>query len=441
MTTRASAIKPRDRDTIISALRAGVVPRLGLQHIQVGRQREIEALIQDVRRIGEGGSSIRFVIGAYGAGKTFFLFLVRQIALQSKLAVCQADLSPDRRIHASNGQARTLYAELARGLSTRTAPDGGALRNILESYIQKANERATAAGIPVETAVKEGLGDIREMVGGYDFATVIAAYARGYEDGDSTLQDNALRWLRGEYTTKTEARQDLGVRTIIDDASFYDGLRLLARFVRVAGFGGLLVCLDELVNLYKLQNAQARNQNYEQILRILNDVLQGTTEGIGFVLGGTPEFLLDTRRGLYSYQALQSRLAENTFARGGLADYTGPVINLPSLTPEELFHLLERLRDVFAGGDQSKWLLPDDALIAFMEHCSNTIGDAYFRTPRNTVKAFVDLLAILSQNPETTWQELLNLIEINEDRQGSQDHEVIHDNDSPDDDELATLRL
>jgi hypothetical protein len=440
MNTKAPSIKPRDRDTIISALRAGVVPRLGLQHIQVGRQREISALIKDIERIGDGGASIRFVIGSYGAGKTFFLFLVRQIALQSKLAVCQADLAPDRRIHATGGQARSLYAELARSLATRTSPDGGALRNILESYIQKATERAEKSGTPVEQAIKDGLGDIREMVAGYDFATVVAAYARGYEDGNTTLQDNALRWLRGEYSTRTEARTDLGVRTIIDDGSFYDGLRLLARFVRIAGFGGMLVCLDELVNLYKLQSSQARKQNYEQILRILNDVLQGTTEGIGFILGGTPEFLLDTRRGLYSYEALQSRLAENSFAGNGLADYSGPVVNLPSLTPEELYHLLERLRDVFAGGVQEKWLVPDDGLVAFMDHCSSKIGDAYFRTPRNTVKAFVDLLAILDQNPEAKWQDLLGQVDITEDRLGSSDLEVAADNDDPDD-ELATLSL
>ncbi len=440
MTTKPPIIKPRDRDTIISALRAGVVPRLGLQHIQVGRQREIDALIRDIDRIGQGGSSIRFVIGAYGAGKTFFLFLVRQIAMQSKLAVCQADLSPDRRIHATAGQARSLFAELARSLSTRTAPDGGALRNILESYIQKASERAAASGMSIEVAVKEGLGDIREMVGGYDFATVIAAYTKGYEDGNGNLQDAALRWLRGEYSTKTEARADLGVRTILDDASFYDGLRLLARFVRLAGFGGLLVCLDELVNLYKLQNSQARKQNYEQILRILNDVLQGTTEGIGFILGGTPEFLMDTRRGLYSYEALQSRLAENSFAGNGLADYSGPVVNLPNLTPEELYHLLERLRDVFAAGDKERWLVPDEALTAFMAHCANNIGDAYFRTPRNTVKAFVDLLAILEQNPGTKWQDLIAEVEVRQDTLGAADHEVIADGEEADD-ELATLRF
>lgn len=440
MTTKAPPIKPRDRDTIISALRAGVVPRIGLQHIQVGRQREIEALIQDIERIGNGGSSIRFVIGAYGAGKTFFLFLVRQIALQRKLVVCQADLSPDRRIHATGGQARTLYAELVTSLATRTAPDGGALRNILESYVQKTSERASSGGTTIETAIKEGLGDLREMVGGYDFATVIAAYARGYEEGNSNLQDAALRWLRGEYTTKTEARADLGVRTIIDDASFYDGLRLLARFTRLAGSGGLLVCLDELVNLYKLQSAQARKQNYEQILRILNDVLQGTTEGIGFVLGGTPEFLLDTRRGLYSYEALQSRLAVNSFAVNGLADYSGPVVNLPNLTPEELYHLLERLRDVFSAGDREKWLVPDEALHAFMDHCANRIGEAYFRTPRNTVKAFVDLLAIIQQNPGVDWKELLGAVDVAEDSGGAGDH-AIEDGEHSPDDMLATLRI
>lgn len=440
MTPKGPTIRPRDRDTILTALRAGVVPRIGLHHIQVGRQREIEAMIRDVDRIADGGSSIRFVIGAYGAGKTFFLFLVRQIALQRKLVVCQADLSPDRRIHATAGQARTLYAELVKSLSTRTVPDGGALRSILESFIQKATERAKNRGCDIETAINDGLGDVREMVGGYDFATVVAAYARGYEEGSGTLQDAALRWLRGEYSTKTDARADLGVRTIIDDAMFYDALRLLARFVRLAGFGGLMVCLDELVNLYKLQHGQARKQNYEQILRILNDVLQGTTEGLGFVLGGTPEFLLDTRRGLYSYEALQSRLAENSFATNGLSDYTGPVINLPNLTPEELFHLLERLRDVFAAGKVEDWLVPDEALHAFMDHCAKRIGEAYFRTPRNTIKAFVDLLAIIQQNPGADWRELLGALAVAEDGAAGDEQDLITFDEDPDD-ELATIRL
>ncbi|PWB81551.1 MAG: ATP-binding protein [Methylocystaceae bacterium] len=430
------AIKPRDRDTILRALRAGVVPRVGLQHVQVGRQNEIAAMVKDIERISNGGGSIRLVIGDYGAGKTFFLFLVRQIALQRKLVVAQADLGPDRRIHATGGQARGLYAELAKSLSTRTAPDGGALRNILESFVQRATERAKAEDTTVDVAINAALGDIREMVSGHDFATVVAAYARGYETGDDALQTAALRWLRGEYTTKTEARADLGVRTLIDDDAFYDGLRLLGRFSRVAGFGGLLVCLDELVNLCKLQSSKARQQNYEQILRILNDVLQGVTEGLGFVLGGTPEFLFDTRRGLFSYEALQSRLAVNSFAAEGLADYSGPVIRLANLTPEELYHLIERLRHVQAGGDAERYLVPDEALAAFMDHCHKRIGEAYFRTPRNTVKAFLDLLAVIEQNEHADWRSCLGAVEIPDDRAAATEL----GEDDPDD-ELATLRL
>lgn len=444
-TKSAPPIKPRDRDTVINALRAGVVPRLGLQHIQVGRRREIEALIADVTRVADGGAAMRFVVGEYGAGKTFFLFLVRQLALAKNLVVLQADLAPDRRLHATGGQARLLYAELVRNLATRTAPDGGALRNVLERFVGQAIEHAGRDGRGTEAWIRAKLVDLQEQVGGYDFATVVAAYAAAHEEGDETRQANALRWLRGEYTTKTEARQDLGVRSIIDDANVYDSLKLLARFVRMAGYGGLFVCLDELVNLYKLQSAQARNQNYEQILRILNDVLQGTVEGLGFVLGGTPEFMLDTRRGLYSYEALQSRLAGNSFATDGLVDLSGPVVRLQNLTPEEMLVLLERLRTVFAGGDPMRHLVPDEALHAFLDHCRARVGDAYFRTPRNTVKAFVDLLAVLEQNPGTDWRERLGVVTVSEDRGGVDELAVAAGLDDGEpfhrDDELARLQL
>jgi hypothetical protein len=292
----------------------------------------------------------------------------------------------------------------------------------------------------LEAAINAALGDLREMVSGYDFAAVVAAYARAYEDGDERRQAAALRWLRGEYSTKTEAKQDLGVRTIIDDDGLYDGLRLLARFSRIAGFGGLLVCLDELVNLYKLQSARARQQNYERILRILNDVLQGSTEGLGLVLGGTPEFLYDTRRGLFSYEALQSRLAANSFASGGLVDFSGPVIRLTNLTPEELFHLLERLRFVQAGGDTARFLVPDEALATFMQHCEKRIGEAYFRTPRNTVKAFLDLLAVLEQNSDADWRSCLGAVDVPPDTGSATDLSATVGADDPDD-ELASLDL
>ena len=403
-------IKRRERDTIIQALRAGVVPKLGLRHIQVGRAREITEMVRDIERIAEGGAAIRFVIGEYGSGKTFFLNLVRLIALEKGLVVLSADLAPDRRIQATGGQARSLYAEFTRNASTRTKPEGGALASVVERFVTQAVREANSSERTADAVIREKLEHLEELTGGYDFATVIAKYWEGHETGDDELKSNALRWLRAEFATRTDARKALGVRTIIDDASVYDHLKLMSAFVREAGYGGLLVELDELVNLYKLTNSQARNANYEQILRILNDVLQGGAAHLGFVLGGTPEFLLDTRRGLYSYQALQSRLAENTFARDGLIDLSGPVVRLSSLTQVELFVLLANVRRVFLGDETGA--APDKALEAFMAHCSQRIGDAYFRTPRNTVTAFVNMLSVIEQNPGTAWQDLVGDVEI-----------------------------
>ena len=405
-------IRPKDRDAVIQSLRAGVVPRIGQHLIQVGRTREIETLISDLDRVADGGSGFRLVIGEYGAGKTFFLNLVRDMAMAKKLVVASADLNPDRRLHASGGQARSLYAELMRNLATRTKPDGGALSGIVEKFIATAKSEATASGQETETVIRQKLDHLTELVNGYDFADVIAAYWRGFEQGNEQLKSDAIRWLRGEFSTKTDARLALGVRAIVDDAAVYDQLKLMARFVRLAGFSGLLINLDELVNLYKLANTQARNANYEQILRILNDSLQGTAVGLGFVLGGTPDFLMDTRRGLYSYPALQSRLAQNTFAANGLVDFSGPVVRLASLMQEEFFVLLQKIRHVYATGKPEKYLLPDTGISSFMEHCAKRIGDSYFRTPRTTITAFINLLAVLEQNPEATWQSLLGTIEV-----------------------------
>ncbi len=414
-------IRTKDRDAVIQSLRAGVVPRTGQHLIQVGRTSEIETLVSDIDRIADDGSAFRVVIGEYGAGKTFFLNLVRAVAMEKKLVVASADLNPDRRLHASGGQARSLYAELMRNLSTRTKPDGGALGGIVEKFIATAKTEAKAAGLSTEAVIRQKLDNLTELVNGYDFADVIAAYCRGFEEGNEQLKSDAVRWLRGEFSTKTDARQALGVRTIVDDAAVYDQLKLLARFVRLAGFSGLLVSLDELVNLYKMANTQARNANYEQILRILNDSLQGTAVGLGFVLGGTPEFLLDTRRGLYSYPALQSRLAQNTFASGGLVDFSGPVVRLSSLTPEDFYVLLQKIGHVYASGDTTKHLLPDQGIYRFMEHCSKRIGDAYFRTPRTTITSFINLLAVLEQNAGVSWQDLVGGIEVVADTGGTID--------------------
>ena len=409
-TTAGTTIRPRERDAILQALRAGVVPRVGQQHIQVGRAEEVKALLADIERIADGGSAFRLAIGEYGSGKTFFLHLVRSIAMERKLVTVHADLSPDRRLHATGGQARSLYAELMRNMSTRAKPDGGAMSSIVERFVTAALTEARSSGDSPDVVIRTRLAELSELTGGYDFAEVIAAYWRGHDTGIEQLQSDAVCWLRGEFSTRTDARAALGVRTIVDDATFYDQLKLLARFVVMAGYSGLLVCLDEMVNLYKLANTQARNSNYEQILRILNDSLQGSAGHLGFVFGGTPDFLLDTRRGLYSYAALQSRLAENTYATGGLVDYTGPVLRLANLSPEDFYLLLTRLRHVFASGNPAAYLIPDEGLTAFMTHCSTRIGDAYFRTPRTTIKEFVNLLAVLEQNPGTDWAPLVGAV-------------------------------
>lgn len=433
----AKKIRSKERDAIIQSLKSGVTPKVGIQHIQVGRVSELKALIQDIDRISDGGSAFRLIIGEYGSGKTFFLSVVRAIALERKLVTVNADLSPDRRIHASSGQARNLYSELMRNMSTRTKPDGNALAGVVEKFITEARKQADTTNKSINAVIHENLSSLTELVNGYDFAKVIEAYWTGHEQDNEALKTNAIKWLRAEYSTKTDARNDLGVRSIISDSSFYDSLKLMSLFVRQAGYQGLLVNLDEMVNLYKLNSTLARTSNYEQILRILNDCLQGSADHLGFLLGGTPEFLLDPRKGLYSYEALQSRLAGNSFAKQvGVIDYSSPTLHLASLTPEELYILLKNLRHVYAEGDQSKYLVPDESLKAFLNHCSQTIGDAYFRTPRNTIKTFLDMLAVIDQNPSISWDNLISAIEIEEEKPSDVELEI-EDNE----DGLADFKL
>jgi hypothetical protein len=305
--------------------------------------------------------------------------------------------------------------------------------SVVERFATEAVTTAEKTGRDVNGVIREKLAHLEEMVGGYDFATVISRYWEGYDAGNEDLKSAALRWLRGEYSTRTEARRDLGVRTIVDDANLYDQLKLMAGFAREAGYQGVVVSLDEMVNLYKLVSSHARQSNYEQILRILNDVLQGTAQHIGFLMGGTPEFLMDTRRGLYSYAALQSRLSENTFARDGMVDLSGPVIRLANLTPEDMFVLLNNIRRVMQDEDNQ---VPDEALTSFMTHCSTRIGDAYFRTPRNTVKEFVNMLSVLEQNPGADWRGLVGSVQPEDD--GDLDSEMVE---MDDDDELVSFKL
>lgn len=442
-------IKAKERDTIIQSLRSGVVPRIGLQYIQVGRKDELNSFINDINTIADGGTSLRFVIGEYGSGKTFFMQLVKSIALEKGLVTVHADLSPNKRLHGSDGQARTLFSELIVNTSTRTKQDGNALANILERFISTAREEAEQCGKSVNDVIHLKLKELKDYVGGYDFAKVVSKYWNGYDTGDDNLKDCALRWLKAEYTTKTDTLRDLDIRSFISDASFYDSLKLYAVLVKQAGYKGLLVCLDEMVNLYKIANSVTRKSNYEEILRMLNDSLQGSFSRMGFIMCGTPEFMTDGNRGLYSYEALKSRLSENTFAKQlGVTDYSSVVLRLSNLTQEEMLILLKNLRHVFAGGNKDNYLVQDEALISFLMHCSKKIGDSYFRTPRNTIKGFLDLLSTIEQYPSFKWNDIIEQIEVVEDIEvseiGVQSDSVnpgIQPSFSEDDEKFASFKL
>ena len=405
-------IKRRERDAVLQSLQAGLVPRQGLHLIQVGRKAEVSAILQDIERVADEGAAFRIVVGRFGSGKSFFLNLVRNLAHQKRIVVAQADFSMERRLYASGGEARALFSELMRNLATKTQPDGGALPSVLSAWVSKVQHAVMSAGgtqADVEHHMADDLRDLQAHVGGFEFAEVICSYYRGYVEKNDALQAAALKWLRGEYSTKTEARQDLGVRRIIDDDSFYDSLKLMATFFRKADFSGLLVNLDEMVVLsHRLPSSRARHANYEALLTLLNDCFQGTAQGLGFIFAGTDECLEDKRRGLFSYEALRSRLSENILARQqGLVDLSGPIVRLQPLTPEDLFVLLKNVALVHAYGDPAKVAVPDEAIVTALRKASETLGADYFRTPRDVVRSFVGLLNILDQNPGKTWQELL----------------------------------
>lgn len=406
------AIKRRERDSVLQSLQAGLVPKQGLHLIQVGRKAEVSALLQDLDRVCDDGASFRIVVGRFGSGKSFFLNLIRNLAFQKKLVVAQADFSMERRLYASGGEARGLYSELMRNMATKAQPDGGALPSVLSTWVSEVQHSVMSAGgtaDDVDKRIGEDLRDLQNHVGGFEFAEVVRAFYRGYVEKNDALQAAALRWLRGEYTTKTEARSDLGVRRIVDDDSFYDGLKLMAAFTRKAGFGGLLVNLDEMVVLsHRLPSSRARQANYEALLTLLNDSFQGSSRGLGFIFAGTDECLEDKRRGLFSYEALRSRLSENDIARQqGLVDLSGPVVRLQPLTPEDLFVLLKNIAFVHASGDSAKVAVSDEGIVATLRQASERLGADYFRTPRDVVRSFIGLLNLLDQNPGKTWQEVL----------------------------------
>ena len=402
---------------ILNSLKGGVVPRIGLPYITVGREIEIQALLHDLDLIADGGASFRFLVGRYGSGKSFLIQTIRTHSMGENFVVADADLSPERRLQGGQGQGLATYRELIRNLSTKTRPEGGALALVLDRWVKniqrKAAEECGSSSGTVYTQKFHGvletfLDPLCELVHGYDFSAVLKKYAFAFAEEDAEAKACVVKWLRGEYRTKTEARRELGVNACIADDSWYDYLKLLAEFLTGAGYKGLVVMIDELVNLYKIPNSVTRQNNYEKILTMYNDTLQGKARHLGIIMGGTPQSIEDRRRGVYSYEALRSRLTQGRFAGEGLSDMLAPVIRLNPLTYEELLVLIEKLAEIHAGYFEYERSLSEDDLISFLQIEFGRVGSDSHLTPREVIRDFIELLDIVYQNPSVSISTLLD---------------------------------
>lgn len=410
-------VPKRIAQTVINSLKGGVVPRIGLPYITVGRKNEIEALLHDVDIVSEGGAAFRFIVGRYGSGKSFLLQTIRNYVMERGFIVADADLSPERRLQGTHGQGLATYRELIGNLSTKTKPEGGALTLVLDRWIstvqsQAVQESGFVPGDPrlaflVEQKIYEVTSSISELVHGFEFARLLSAYYRAYINGDDETKAKVVRWFRGEYSLKREAKEELGINIIITDDDWYDYLKLFATFFRLAGYAGLLIMIDELVNVFKIPNAITRQYNYEKMLTMYNDTLQGKAKYLGIIMGATPQALEDKRRGIYSYEALRSRLAEGKFSKPGTRDLLAPVIRLEALTAEEMLVLCEKLASMHADLYGYTGRIGTDDLAAFIKIEYERIGADGNITPREVIRDFIELLDILSQNPTLTVEKLL----------------------------------
>jgi len=452
-------VPPRIASILINALKGGVVPRVGLEYVTVGRAQEIDAILHDINLVADGGASFRFIVGKYGSGKSFLLQTIRNYATAQGFVVADADLSPERRFAGTKGQGLATYKELVKNLSTKSKLDGGALPLILERWISgiqtqvtisPGGERTEASAhasqpdtaenqqsIPntsgrilrpdlsdgpgnhshpdteeaftreVERRIFQVTSELEGMVNGFEFAKAVALYWRAYRDDDQTLKSNVLKWFRGEYPSRREAKAELGINFIVTDESWYDFLKIFAVFLVGAGYKGLIIMIDELVNIFKIPNSITRQNNYEKILTMYNDVLQGKAQHIGFLMGGTPQCIEDKYRGVFSYEALRSRLAEGHFATADIKDLSAPIIRLAMLTQEEMYVLVEKLRDIHAGLFSYSPSLTHEDLIYFLTVEYNRVGAATHITPREIIRDFIELINILHQNPQKTVAEIL----------------------------------
>ncbi len=408
----------RIAQAVLNSLKGGVVPRTGLAYVTVGRKDEIAALLHDTEIIADGGATFRFIVGRYGSGKSFLLQTIRNYVMDRDFVVVDADLSPERRLQGTQGQGLATYRELIRNLSTKTRPDGGALTLVLDRWInsvqtQTAEEKGLLPDSPgfeaaVEQQIYAVIRRMNDLVHGFDFARLLAMYYRSYIEDDEDTKAKVVKWFRGEYLTKKEAKDELGVTSIITDDSWYDYLKLFAYFFRQAGYSGMLILIDELVNIYKIPNSITRQYNYEKILTMYNDAMQGKASGLGVIMSGTPQCMEDKRRGIYSYEALRTRLAAGKFSKEGMRDMMAPVISLEPLSGEEMMVLTEKLADMHADLYSYERKIGEEDLVLFLKIEYGRIGADTNITPREIIRDFIELLDILYQRPGLSAAQLLN---------------------------------
>jgi len=421
-------IKPKEATSIINSLIGGVVPKIGVQHITVGRSSEINAMVTALEEVKNGHSMVKFWIGDFGSGKSFMLHLLNTVALKQKFVVANADFTPDNRLYSNDGKGVALYAAIMDNIAIQTKPEGGALPTLLEKWIEQSiTKTAEENAIPfteirnekylslIQKNIMQTINEITE-VGGFDFGTVVMKYYEGYIKDDEGLRRNALRWLKGEYNTKTEARQDLGVREVINDLNYYDMLKNFCKLFVSMGYSGFMINLDEAINLYKISTSTMREKNYEKILSIYNDCFQGKVSNLFINFAGTKEVLDNPRRGFFSYDALKTRLSINKFETAEIRDFAQPVIRLLPLDHNEIFVLLKKLKEIFDFNYKCKIDISDDEIQHFMEELFNKPGASEFLTPREVIRDFLNILNIIRQNPMVDKNSLFGEVEVYDER-------------------------
>lgn len=421
-------IKPKEATSIINSLIGGVVPKIGVQHITVGRSEEINAVVTALEDVKNGHSMVKFWIGDFGSGKSFMLHVLNTVALKQKFVVASADFTPDNRLYSNDGKGVALYSSIMDNVSIQTKPEGGALPTLLEKWIEQViTKTAEENNISlteirnenylslIQNNIMKTINEITD-VGGFDFGVVIMKYYEGYIKDDDQLRRNALKWLKGEYRTKTEARQDLGIREIINDLNYYDMLKNFCKLFVSMGYSGFMVNLDEAINLYKISNSAVREKNYEKILTIYNDCFQGKVSNLFFNFAGTKDVLENQRRGFFSYDALKTRLVTNKYETADIRDFAQPVIRLLPLDHNEIFVLLKKLKAIFDFNYKTELSISDDDIQQFMEELFNKPGASEFLTPREVIRDFLNILNIIRQNPTVDKNKLFGEIEISDER-------------------------